>query len=106
GDQVAVASGVGWWLWVPQAFEVSWTRLQFFNPRDAPPPAGVSVVEVPWPAGQPARASWPHAPAGWRVVAANGTGGWVAWSRLGLSEPGDSEVGRRGFRMRARRGIP
>ena len=31
GDQVAVASSLGWMLMVPQAFEVSWTELKHFN---------------------------------------------------------------------------
>ena len=34
--------------------------------------------------GQPAQASWPHAPAGWRVVATNQAGRWVLW-REGLT---------------------
>ena len=66
-----------------RAYQVSWTELQFFNPA-SPPPAGVSVVERSWPAGQPAQASWPHAPAGWRVVATNQAGRWVLW-REGLT---------------------
>ena len=78
GEQVAVASNVSYSLWAPQAFEVSWTELEFFNPPQAPP-AGTAVVEAAWPAGQPASASWPHAPAGWHIVAASRAGGWVAW---------------------------
>jgi len=89
GDQIAVAytigsnaSGtqVGYWLWAPQAFEVSWTELQFFNPAQSPP-AGVNVVETGWPTGQPASASWPHHPSGWRIVASNQAGGWVVWRK-------------------------
>ncbi len=80
GEQVAVASDVGWQAWVPLAYQVSWTELQFFNPASQPP-AGVTVVEMPWPGGQAAQASWPHAPAGWRVVASNQAGGWVLWRR-------------------------
>ena len=79
GEQIAVASNVSWAVWVPQAFEVPWTTLQFFNPDQAPP-AGVSVVETSWTGG-PARSSWPHAPAGWRIVAENQAAGWVAWRR-------------------------
>ena len=54
GDQIAVAFTVGinlpatdvpYFLWAPQAFEVSWTELEFFNPAQ-PPPAGVDVVET------------------------------------------------------------
>jgi len=78
GEQIAVASNVSYSLWAPQAFEVSWTELEFFNPPQAPP-TGTAVVEAAWPAGQPASASWPHAPAGWHIVAASQAGGWVAW---------------------------
>ncbi len=84
GEQVAVSSALGWQAWVPLAYQVSWTELQFFNPASQPPPAGVTVVEMPWPGGQPAQpaqASRPHAPAGWRVVAANQAGGWVLWRK-------------------------
>jgi hypothetical protein len=65
GDQIAVAFTAGTRLpatdvpycpWAPQAFEVSWTGPEFFNPSQSPP-AGVNVVETGWPAGQPASAS-------------------------------------------------
>jgi hypothetical protein len=81
GEQVAVASDLGWQAWVPLAYQVSWMELQFFNPASQPPPAGVTVVELPWPGGQAAQASWPHAPAGWRVVDSNQAGGWVLWRK-------------------------
>jgi hypothetical protein len=91
GDQIAVVSDgpgaglspndVSYGLWAPQAFDVWWTELRFFNPADQPPPAGVNVVEAGWPAGQPAQASWPHAPAGWRIVASSRAGGWVVWRK-------------------------
>ena len=89
GDQIAVATTVGsqlpgtevpYFLWAPQAFEVSWTELEFFNPAQAPP-AGVNVVETGWPSGQPASAGWPNHPAGWRIVASNQGAGWVAWRK-------------------------
>ena len=80
GEQVAVASDVRWQAWVPLAYQVSWTKLQFFNPASQPP-AGVTVVEMPWSAGQSAQASWPHAPVGWRVVASNQAGHWVLWRK-------------------------
>ena len=80
GEQVAVASDVGWQAWVPLAFQVSWMELDVFNPASQPP-AGVTVVEMPWPSGQPAQAGWPDAPAGWRVVASNQAGGWVLWRK-------------------------
>jgi len=79
GDQVAAAGDLNWPVWVPQLFEITWTELQFFNPASQPPPAGVTVVEVPWQAGQTAQESWPNAPAGWRIVASDQTYEWVAW---------------------------
>jgi len=80
GEQVAVASDLGWQAWMPLAFQVSWMELDVFNPASQPP-AGVTVVEMPWPAGQAAQASWPHAPAGWRVAASDQAGGWVLWRK-------------------------
>jgi hypothetical protein len=81
GEQVAVATDLNWQLWAPEAFEIWWTELQFFNPASQPPPAGVTVVEVPWPAGQTARASWPDAPAGWRIVGSDQAYAWVVWRK-------------------------
>jgi hypothetical protein len=81
GEQIAVASDITGILRLAQAFEVSSTQVQYFNPYRRPPPAGVTVVDAAWPTGQPARASWPDAPAGWRVVAANRFGRWVVWRR-------------------------
>jgi hypothetical protein len=89
GDQIAVAFTAGinipatdvpYFYWAPQAFEVSWTELEFFNPAQAPP-ADVNVVETGWPSGQPASAGWPNHPAGWRIVASNQAAGWVAWRK-------------------------
>ena len=87
-EQIAVAFSIGtnsipatdvpYFLWAPQAFEVSWTDVEFFNPEQAPP-AGVNVVETGWPAGQPASAGWPGHPAGWHIVASDQAAGWVAW---------------------------
>ena len=63
-DRVAVDNNVNWWAWMPQAVEIQWTALQFFNSASQPPPAGATVAEVPWPTGKPAQASWPKAAAG------------------------------------------
>jgi hypothetical protein len=79
GQQLAVGTGVSWASWMPQAYEIWWTQLQFFNPATQPPPADAAVVEVAWPTGQPAGASWPDAPAGWRIAACDQAAGWVAW---------------------------
>ena len=35
GEQVAVDSNLSWPLWVPQAFEISWTELQLLQPGQA-----------------------------------------------------------------------
>jgi hypothetical protein len=81
GAQIAVASDVSGILRLAQTFEVSSAQVRFFNPFRGPPPADATVVDADWPAGQPARASWPDAPAGWRIVAANRFGSWVVWRR-------------------------
>jgi hypothetical protein len=88
-DQIAVAYTIGanlpatdvpYFYWAPQAFEVSWTELEFFNPAQAPP-AGTTVVETGWPGGQPASSGWPNHPAGWHIVASNRAAGWVTWRK-------------------------
>jgi len=81
GDKIAIASSLPWTLWVPQAFQVSWTELEPFAPRWQPLPTGTTVVESGWPAGQPAQAGWPEAPAGWRIVASDQAAGWVVWRK-------------------------
>jgi hypothetical protein len=84
GEQIAVATNVNGTLRLAQTFEVSSAEVRFYNPALQPPPAGVTVVDAAWPAwpaGQPAQASWPDAPAGWRVVAANRFGRWVVWRK-------------------------
>jgi hypothetical protein len=83
GQHLAVATGTGigvsWGSWMPQAYEIWWTQLQFFNPVTSGPPADATVVEVGWPTGTPASATWPQAPPGWRVVLTDPVDGWVAW---------------------------
>jgi hypothetical protein len=81
GEQIAVASDITGVLRLAQTFEVSSTEVRFFNPDLQSPPGDVTVVDVAWPKGQPAGASWPGAPAGWRIVATNRFGGWVVWRR-------------------------
>jgi hypothetical protein len=86
GEHLAVGRGdssqVSWGIWMPQAYEIPWAQLEFFDPATGPPPANATVVEVAWPAGQAAPASWPQAPRGWRIVASDPAAGWVAWRRL------------------------
>ena len=80
-DEGIHAQGVSWESWMPQAFQVWWAPLEFFNPAKGAPPANATVVETEWLPGQPAQASWPQAPPGWRVVASDQAAGWVAWRR-------------------------
>jgi hypothetical protein len=80
-DEGIHAEGVNWESWMPQAYEIGWTQVEFFNPAKGPPPANATVVEMEWLPGQTAQASWPDAPAGWRVVASDQAAGWVAWRR-------------------------
>jgi hypothetical protein len=79
GDQLAIGTGVSWSEWMPQAYQVWWAPLRFFDPATQAPPPGSTVVELAWPSGQPAQASWPAAPYGWHIVATGGTLGWVTW---------------------------
>ena len=79
GQHLVVGDGLSWETWMPQAYEVWWARLRFFDIHYQAPPADATVVEVAWPAGEPAAASWPQAPAGWRVVLTDRVDGWVAW---------------------------
>ena len=84
GEYLAVGTGTSWTSWMPQAYEIPWARLEFFSSGRQQPPANATVVEVRWPSGQPAQASWPRARADWRVVATDRTDNWVAWRRLDL----------------------
>jgi hypothetical protein len=82
GQHLAIGTGLSWQTWIPQAYVVWWTPLESFNPAAGqPPPADATVVEVAWPTGQPAAASWPRAPAGWRIAVTDPVDGWVAWRR-------------------------
>ena len=93
GEQIAIASDVSGVLRIAQAFEVPSTQVQPFNSFCQSPPADVTVIDTGWPTGQPVRASWPDAPAGWRVVAANRLGGWVVWRRAtGIAASGMMET--------------
>lgn len=82
GEHLAIGYGLSWSAWMPQAYEIGWTQLEFFHP-DTKPPGNATVVEVYWPSGPP-RASWPQAPPGWRVVASDRAANWVAWRKLDL----------------------
>jgi hypothetical protein len=81
GQHLAIGTGLSWVTWMPQAYEVWWAPLQFFHAWSQGPPADATVVEMAWPSGQPAAASWPRVPAGWRVVVTDRVDGWVAWRR-------------------------
>ena len=60
GQHLAIGTGLSWMTWMPQAYEVWWAPLQFFHPWSQGPPADATVVEMTWPTGQPAAASWPR----------------------------------------------
>jgi len=84
GQHLAIGtglSGLSWQTWMPQAYEVWWAPLEFFSAGSQPPPANATVVEVAWSGRQPAAASWPQAPAGWRITVEDQVDGWVAWRR-------------------------
>lgn len=81
GERVAVDRRLSWQLWMPESFGVSWTSLDFFWSSRQPPAAGASVVEVPWRSGQPAQASWPDAPPGWRITGSGQGDEWVVWRK-------------------------
>jgi hypothetical protein len=81
GQHLAIGTGLSWQTWMPQAYELWWTPLQFFTAGSQPPPADATVVEVSWTSGEPSSATWPNVPAGWHIVAWNRIAGWVAWRR-------------------------
>ena len=81
GQHLAIGTGLSWQTWMPQAYEVWWAPLEFFSTGSQPPPANATVVEVAWSGRQPAAASWPQAPAGWRIAVEDQVDGWVAWRR-------------------------
>ena len=84
GQHLAIGTGLpglSWQTWMPQAYEVWWAPLEFFSTGSQPPPANATVVEVAWSGRPPAAASWPQAPAGWRIVLEDWVDGWVAWRR-------------------------
>lgn len=81
GQHLAIGTGLSWRTWMPQAYELWWTPLQFFTAGSQPPPADATVVEVSWRSGEPSSATWPDVPAGWHIVAWNRIAGWVAWRR-------------------------
>jgi hypothetical protein len=83
GEQLAIGTGLSQSDWMPQAYQLWWAPLRFFDPATQAPPDGPAVVELAWPAGQPAQASWPTAPDGWHITAADGPQGWVAWRHAG-----------------------
>jgi hypothetical protein len=82
GQHLAIGTGLSWQTWMPQAYEVWWAPLEFFSAGSQSPPADATVVEVAWPAGQPASSSWPQGPGdGWKIALEDPADGWVAWRR-------------------------
>ena len=49
GEQIAIASDISGIPRIAQAFEVSSTQVQPFNPFCQPPPADVTVIDAAWP---------------------------------------------------------
>ncbi len=104
GQRLAIGTGLSWASWMPQAYEIPWTQLEFFDPVTQPPPADATVVEVAWPAGQAAQASWPQAPPGWRIVTSDPVDGWVAWRKAlrgGRPYGAEGLTGRKALRLPA-----
>jgi hypothetical protein len=56
-QRLAIGTGLSWASWMPQAYEIPWTQLEFFDAATQPPPADATVVEVAWPTGQSVRDS-------------------------------------------------
>jgi hypothetical protein len=79
GEKIAVSDALGYQIWMPEDYEISWTSPVFFDQATSPPPPGTDVVEVPWIAGVAEHDTWPTAPEGWHIIAADQQTGWVAW---------------------------
>ena len=84
GQHLVIGTGLSWETWMPQAYEVWWTRLQFFTAGSQAPPADATVVEV-----HLRRPGSPRRPAGRRP---RPDGGW--YSRTGPTDgwPGAAEL--------------
>ncbi|GAA2421184.1 hypothetical protein GCM10010191_35720 [Actinomadura vinacea] len=68
------------YLW--QAYEIGWTRLEGFDKDRGLPGPGVCAAIVYWPAGIMAADTWPQRPAGWRYQRSGNAGRglwWVVW---------------------------
>ncbi|MBB5779683.1 hypothetical protein [Nonomuraea jabiensis] len=67
--RVAVDRRVKWNIWVPLAYRVSWTRIEFYNGR---PPSGACTAVVPYGTAPPP---------GWAATGLGGAQmGWTTWS--------------------------
>ena len=69
-----------WESWIPQSFEVWWTRLDMVDGARGVLPAGTTLLETAWPSRMTAQQTWPQHLPGWHVVASNREYRWVAWS--------------------------
>jgi len=69
-----------WGSWLPQSFEVWWTRLAMVNGGTGVLPAGTTMLETAWPPGYTAQQTWPQHLPGWHVVATNREYSWVVWT--------------------------
>ncbi|MEV5573121.1 hypothetical protein AB0L06_24020 [Spirillospora sp. NPDC052269] len=83
-DRVAMSyRGMGWRIWVSQAFEVHSGLVPFDRFTRKPPAPSLTMIVVPWNRRQRVEDSWPAAKPGWHVVTAleSSVGGWAAWRR-------------------------
>jgi hypothetical protein len=69
-----------WGSWIPQSFEVWWTRLPMVDGAKGVLPAGTTVFEAAWPSGWTVGQTWSQHLPGWRVVATNREYHWVVWT--------------------------
>jgi hypothetical protein len=79
GEKIGISKALGWQIQIPQLYELTWNGQVQFNLAKQPPPAGITVVEVPWVAGVSEQGTWPNAPQGWHITSASQTAGWVVW---------------------------
>jgi hypothetical protein len=68
-----------WETWIPQSYEVWWTRLPMVDGAKGVLPAGTTVFEAAWPSGWPVGQTWSRHLPGWHVVASNREYHWAIW---------------------------
>lgn len=93
---VILDARLGWHLWVLEQYEVTWTKVGFtyLTAGHSRPSPSARTAVVAW-RGDSARASWPTAPANWRVMASDRALGWVEWQRVPAARASSAAVSRR-----------